>query len=528
MKCKNLLISIFILIGIIWINPSAIAQSRSKGDPFAKQLDNRLIKVLPSNASSSIRFHKPQKNTVTSQKTTLINSRLYAFSAYEHDGEMFIPVDSIRLFWGADSHDPKLPVLVLDDFLYYPDNSPYIPAPEQPYILKTDSLRYYEQDSGSDLFQLYAKTTASFDDQGYAITLTEMYTMDGINWENDWRTLYTYDSEGNTSSEIEQEWNGAVWTNDQKQTYAHDSQNNMTEFIIYDWEFITSSWDESVKLIIDYTDLNKIDNVIIQFWDNTENSWYNLSRNAMLYTGNNLSQVAYDYWDGSESQWKTTWKTEYTFNANNQWTTSQDLIWDDVNQEWDNDEKQLLAYDDLGNNISIIEQLWESGSWNDNYKEEYTYSSLNLTRVTAFEWNGTELTENARILYSYNDYQQCTEAAVEYWNGGDWTADLYSPQIRLYYEEFEDNTTSIATIIERNEFEIYPNPAADILKVKLNGKEIQQIRIIDITGKTVFESRTGFQASEAKIPVNQLQNGVYILQVTSGNQTGTKSFVVSH
>ena len=528
MKFKNLLLSTFILIGFISINSLAIGQSLTKEKPIVKHQDHQLINKLKSNANPSALFHQPQKNPVSLQKSDATNSRLNGISIYQHDGVMNNPGDSLRLYWGGDNHDPDLAAYLLRNFMYYPSNTPYIPSAETPLIIKTDSLRNYSWDSGPGVFDLKSKTVMAFDYQGNMTSEISMTTTNGIDWANSWRTLYTYDNQGNILSISEQDWTGTVWENDDKQEYTYDSQKNITEIIWYDWENGTSSWDKSYRSIINYESSNKITNLIEQIWNSTENSWNNDERYSMLYTGSNVTEVVYDRWSDGASEWKPNSKTAHTYNANNQLTITQDSGWDDVNDEWYNAEKQLFMYDDLGNNTSMIEQDWDSGSWNYQFKFEYTYSYLNISTVTLSEWDNTQFEANGRILFSYNDYDQCTKASIESWDGSDWTIEANSLELRFYYEEFEDNTTGIERIIDRNEFEIYPNPASDNLKVKLNGKEIQQIRIFDVTGKTVFESRLGTYASEANIPVSQLHNGVYILQVTSGNQSGTKPFVVSH
>jgi len=529
MNFKNLLVSSAIVLGIISMNSSAIAQSA----PTTKELDkkqtkNSLIKDLQLETTFPVRFHQPQKNTVVSHKAAAINSRVIAMSLHEHDGVMYVPSDSLRFYWIGMNHDPDLPRDILEVLIYYPNNVPGLPEIESGIVLTADSVVNYSWDPGPGVYQSFYKHLVTLDEQGNILTSTNLETTDGINWENSYRTLYSYDSQGNKTSEIDQDWSGSVWENDVKLEYTHDSQNNVTEMTRSYWQNTSSSWNKSSRYVLGYEGSNNINSSIYQLWNSTEDSWQNSSRRSVIYTGNNPTQVVSDIWNNQNLQWKPNSKREHTFNANNQMTVNQLMYWDNATEEWLNNEKILYGYDDMGNNISAILQSWGGGSWQYEYKEEYTYSSSNLTELVALDWGGTQFESSARVLYTYNNFQQCTEASIEYYDGNTWAPEIDTPKLRMYYEEFEDGTTGIGTILNQNEFEIYPNPASDILKVKLTGKEIQQIRVVDITGKTVFESRTGFHASEVNIPVNQLQNGVYILQITSGNQTGTKSFVVRH
>ena len=535
MNIKQLLISTFIFIIFIAMTSSTFAQDHHKVDAYAKHPQHELLKALKTNTTASGVFRQPQKNTIATQKKTsgiqksgTINSKLQAVCLLQHDGVMFIPADSLRFFWSGDNEDGGFTDMILNAFIGLPTNTPFVPSPDPLFILSADSTRSYSWYDADGVYKLSSKTYASFDSQGNLASLITLETPDNIIWENSDRKIYTYDTQGNCLNEIAQLWSGSVWENYKKQEFTFDSQNNMTEIKWTYWNNSTSSWLNYERTVMSYEGANKINSLIEQTWNEIESSWSNEDRYSVIYTGANVSQVISDYWSNGQSQWVHESKTVNTYNTNNQLTIVQELEWDIANQEWNNEWKQLFNYDEIGDNTNIIDQYWDGGAWNYQFKFEYTYSAFDITKATISDWDGTQFNKESRVSYSYNDYSQCTKVIIEGWDGNDWTPSLYSLKINFYYEETGGNTTGIETIMDRSEFKIYPNPASDHLKVKLNGQEIQQIRIIDVTGRMVFESRAGFNASEANIPVSHLQNGVYILQLTSGNKTGTNSFVVSH
>jgi len=49
-----------------------------------------------------------------------------------------------------------------------------------------------------------------------------------------------------------------------------------------------------------------------------------------------------------------------------------------------------------------------------------------------------------------------------------------------------------------------------------------------MSGRVVFQAKGKVNASAVTFPTNQLTDGIYILQVQSGNQAGSKIFVVKH
>ena len=89
----------------------------------------------------------------------------------------------------------------------------------------------------------------------------------------------------------------------------------------------------------------------------------------------------------------------------------------------------------------------------------------------------------------------------------------------------EYKTVTIGSTIGLNEankeiFQIYPNPATDILSIQK--AENSNLEIIDLTGKTVLNI-TNYNGSD--IPINQLMNGIYLVKLTKNGVTGTNLFL---
>jgi len=85
------------------------------------------------------------------------------------------------------------------------------------------------------------------------------------------------------------------------------------------------------------------------------------------------------------------------------------------------------------------------------------------------------------------------------------------------------NYASIATQNNTNTFEIYPNPANNVLTVNLNNYKNAQIQVIDITGKIVLIINT--TQTKNALDVSSLTKGVYFIKITSNSQSTTKQFV---
>ena len=73
---------------------------------------------------------------------------------------------------------------------------------------------------------------------------------------------------------------------------------------------------------------------------------------------------------------------------------------------------------------------------------------------------------------------------------------------------------------------IAPNPASSVLYVSYDGIQgAGNIRITDITGKTLYKVETSDTQNKMSIPLDNLQDGIYIIEITSENSRITKKFI---
>lgn len=81
---------------------------------------------------------------------------------------------------------------------------------------------------------------------------------------------------------------------------------------------------------------------------------------------------------------------------------------------------------------------------------------------------------------------------------------------------FEQNMAVSAA--NETQVSIYPNPTSDFIKIQ-NVKELQNVRIFDMSGKIVKET------SSSDIDVRNLSAGHYILNIYSGNEVISRKFI---
>src|SRR6185436_11883044 len=88
------------------------------------------------------------------------------------------------------------------------------------------------------------------------------------------------------------------------------------------------------------------------------------------------------------------------------------------------------------------------------------------------------------------------------------------------------STVSVNEIKQDNEFNIYPNPAKDMLYIKFEKSSRHEIMVTDMLGKIVFSS---YKNSFTEIiDLRQWNNGMYVCKVVEDGIVTNRKFVVRH
>jgi hypothetical protein len=128
-------------------------------------------------------------------------------------------------------------------------------------------------------------------------------------------------------------------------------------------------------------------------------------------------------------------------------------------------------------------------------------------------------TSEVRFGYAQNTY----EGSVLGFSGDGSAFQLSTPgaiMVRLT----DDPTLNVNEIEEEANFTVSPNPANDVINIKLNNAETAEISITDLAGKTVKNvTSNGISTS---VSTSGLNSGVYFVNVTIGNATSTQKVVI--
>ncbi len=109
------------------------------------------------------------------------------------------------------------------------------------------------------------------------------------------------------------------------------------------------------------------------------------------------------------------------------------------------------------------------------------------------------------------------------WNGGEWDGDpnrsaSISQNVTLNHVWGVMHPTSIDDLAFDINTRVFPNPVRDVLTIN-SQQRIDNLRLLDMAGRQVFS--TIVNGFETKVDVSKFNQGLYILQVQSGNRVNT-------
>jgi hypothetical protein len=128
-------------------------------------------------------------------------------------------------------------------------------------------------------------------------------------------------------------------------------------------------------------------------------------------------------------------------------------------------------------------------------------------------------TSEVRFGYAQNTY----EGSVLGFSGDGTAFQLTSPNA-IMVRLTDDPVLNVNEINEVSNFTVSPNPANEVINVKLNNADNAVITISDLAGKVI--STTTTNGVSTSVSTAGLNSGVYLVNVTIGNTTSTQKVVI--
>jgi len=115
------------------------------------------------------------------------------------------------------------------------------------------------------------------------------------------------------------------------------------------------------------------------------------------------------------------------------------------------------------------------------------------------------------------------------WNAVMKDSDVQAGLDKLGFE-YKD-PTSVNSILDNNQINVYPNPAKDYFYISLNStfqKKKITVRITGLDGKPIFTKEFAWPAKEFKVDCSGIGSGFYIVELTDGDTIFNTKLLIQH
>jgi hypothetical protein len=379
------------------------------------------------------------------------------------------------------------------------------------------------------------------------------YFWNGSEWENSYRTTYTYGAGSRLADAIGQAWSAAQWNNSAKQLYTYDGNGRLNTYASQTWQ--TSAWVNYGLSIYSYDGSGNMveilsqrrqDNAWVNFYRTTltysgvrvttstseswqAGSWVNSSRTTYTYdVGGHLTEMLFQNWQGGG--WVNQGKTTSTYDLDGRETQSLSQAW--AGTDWVNSFKSDYSYDGSGNEILDVQSAWMVSFWMATDADTSKYSGGYLVETVEYAIQSNTL---YRAQYTYdgsgNRIEELYQASPA---GGSWTNEEREVHV---YESFVDVAVSPEQMPRAFDLaQNYPNPfnPSTVISYSLGRDCHVKVVVSNILGQMVT---TLVDADQAVGPHSvvwnglddrgmQVVSGIYLFRVQAGDFAQIRKMVL--
>lgn len=248
-------------------------------------------------------------------------------------------------------------------------------------------------------------------------------------WVNSSRDEFTYDPNGNNTSDIYSSWNPgtAMFEWEDKQEFSYNANGELISETYASWDITSSQWVYSSKWDFMYNSFGDPELEFFYVWDESLIEWILMGKMEFTYNDNrNIILTSFYIYNPLTSQWMNSSRIENAYNAAGYISVSTQSIWNMISSQWENNSKTEYEYNSGGSLSFETSFLWDgvSNQWMNNSKSEYTYNGNGaLTLEILYEYSTTNMqwANFEKYEYSFDGNRDMVESRNYFWNGTEWT-----------------------------------------------------------------------------------------------------------
>jgi hypothetical protein len=412
--------------------------------------------------------------------TATAQDQIKSYTVEKYDGAQYVKQDSVDYLWTTNQDDEKL----FNNFIL--QGNRLVPLYEGFYYNNYQRRDFFKWDDLNNSF------------------------------ESSIRNIQALNQLGQIESRISQGIDSGGLVNQSKWEYFYDGSGSVNEEFYYIWR--DTAWEVITKVVRTFVN-NQLDTVNTFYFGNT--AWVPNAVISFKYSNSKISEKLSKNLIGANSQELNYHKTIYTYD--NLTNSNAELVQTWRNNNWMDGERLTTYYN---SNNQVDSTVFESPAGLISKRKTFTYNSHGINDIISSNYNRSQLKYYPQIreTFNYDNNGVLVSIVEESIDPSGW---LVKSNDLKYNYNFQTRV-GLAEQSSLVNLKVYPNPTSDQITISTKVNRINQIRIVDLAGRVVFENQSALNSNEVTIPVRQLNNGTYILTVTSNGQQKSQKIVVNH
>ena len=213
------------------------------------------------------------------------------------------------------------------------------------------------------------------------------------------------------------------WKVDNTQYFHYDAKGNNDHYVARILNEETGQLEPMWKSEFAYNNAGKITQSLDYSWGPSEEEWVQEWKLELIYNDGYLHKTTEYEWDENNGEWIISWKDEYEYNNQKQLIMVMSFEWDEDSGSWLKIRRTEYGYDSMGNLILESDASCLNGIdlWKNEYKTEFEYNNnQNVSFETFFMWEVGQWNTVEGKEYTYDDSNNLIVIKELDWNGTGW------------------------------------------------------------------------------------------------------------
>jgi hypothetical protein len=387
------------------------------------------------------------------------------------------------------------------------------------YNINGNLSEYLSQSWNNSSWENSYRMQNTYNAQG--LLATSIFQYFDMGWQNSSKTEQSYNSYGNLQQTIDSYWMNSAWEPNYKSDFTYDGQQRLSEQVSSSYYYWQSPpvWVYNHKINYKYNALSQVDSDLVSNHNGTD--WEPYSRTSYTYTPSGNQETSYT--ETNDSGWIPWTSDSSAFDSNDNQTYNiykqhDGTTWQDIEMRENTFYNNLLMESVYTSWMYNPYEIWKS-------RDLFNYNNNNLVTQTYQSWENNQWMNEEQMNMTYDANNNVAFMEIFDWNGASW--DPFYKYIYSTLLDADDEDLAKEFLLLQN----YPNPFNSTTRIIYTIPNTTEVRLIlyNALGEIVKVLEQGVKLPgkhEVLLDDNSLSSGVYFYELRTPNRTVSKKMIL--